>query len=249
MMNTWTVTALVLGQHRIDKTIFWPESRAGEKFWVPVTAAAVTDGRHRIVVDTGHHDTQWVNAHMAEAVCAPEEELMTALRDGVGWRAEDVDYVINTHLHFDHCGHNRDFPRAVFVTHRREWQTATDPNAEQAELYLPELFDERAISPDRWRFVEGDVPFLEGLHLIETPGHSAAHISVLAQTAEGTLCIAGDACCTLWNLDEDLVGNTVYSREQTAASYAKIRRSADRILPGHEPKIQPFQRHFPRIRK
>lgn len=248
-MNLWSVTALVLGQHRIAKNIFWPDSPKEEQFWVPVAAAALTDGHYRIVVDTGHHDTKWVNEHMAEATCTPTEDLLMALKIGLGWEPEDVDYVINTHLHFDHCGHNKDFPRAVFVTHRKEWQTALDPNAEQAALYLPELFDERAVPADRWRFVEGDMPFLDGLSLIETPGHSAAHISALVETEEGTLCIAGDACCTLRNLEENLVGTTVYSHEQTAASYDKIRQSADLILPGHEPEIQPFQRNFFRISK
>lgn len=248
-MRTWDVTALVLGQHRIDKSIFFPDSPKGEKLWVPVVAAALTDGRYRIVVDTGHHDTEWVNQHMAEATCTPEEEVLTALKDGLGWSAEDVDYVINTHLHFDHCGHNRDFPRATFVTHHREWQTAMDPQAEQAGLYLSELYDKQSISPERWRLIEGDMSFLDGLRLIETPGHSVGHISVLAETGDGVLCIAGDACCTLQNLNNSIVGSTVCSKEQTEASYNRIRKLADFVLPGHEPEIHPFQTKFPKIPK
>ena len=248
MGTKWAVTALILGHHLIKKKIFFPGCDESEEFWVPVTAAALSDGVHCIVVDTGHHDTNWVCRHMSPATCTPQEHLLTALRSELGWAPEDVDIVINTHLHFNHCGNNSKFPNARFVTHRREWAAACQPPAGQENLYLPSLYGPEAVAPERWQFVDRDTQFLDGLRLIETPGHSAGHISVLVETEEGVLCVAGDMCCTLRNLQEGIVGSSAYSPEQTTASYEKVRHLAQRVLPGHDSCIRPFQHtQFPLI--
>lgn len=248
MSGIWNAMALILGHHKIKKQFFFPNCDPSAEFWVPVTAVALYDGQHRILVDTGYQDTEWVDRHVTQARCEPGEELDNALRQGPGWRPEDVDLVINTHLHFDHCGNNHRFQNARFVVHRREWQAACAVPEEGQGMYLPSLYDESAVPADRWDIIDGDMSCLSGLDLIETPGHSAGHMSVLVKTEEGILCVAGDMCCTLENLRNGIVNQSVYSCEQAAQSYEKVKRAAEYILPGHDGCIQPFQSSgFPRI--
>lgn len=242
--------ALVLGHHRIDRSILTAGIGVGEPVWVPVVAAALWDGRHRVLVDTGHHDTQWVSRNMAQATCAPDEELVQALKIGPGWTPDEVEVVINTHLHFDHCGHNALFQRAKFFVDQREWEGAYAPPAGQEKLYYPPLFDSRAVNFFNWEFVKEDSTLFEGLSLIETPGHSVGHMSVLANTDQGVLCVAGDACGIAENVNGNLMGGVCISAAQMEASFQKVRRCAERIIPGHDALIRPFQREgFPQVVK
>ncbi len=105
-------------------------------------------------------------------------------REGV--RPEDVDIVINTHLHFDHCGGNTVtsggkpvpvFPRARYHIPKGEWQVASSPNERTRATYLAENF-EPLEDARRVELVEGEVEVIKGLRLVPAPGHTADHCIV-----------------------------------------------------------------------
>ncbi|MBI2956351.1 MAG: MBL fold metallo-hydrolase [Acidobacteria bacterium] len=106
--------------------------------------------------------------------------LLDSLRSrGVG--PEDVDVVINTHLHFDHCGWNTrlggdgkpvpTFPRARYTVQRGEYEHACTPTERDRASYLAENFEPLAASR-QWRFVEGREEILPGVELVRVPGHT-----------------------------------------------------------------------------
>ena len=101
----------------------------------------------------------------------------------------DIGLVINTHLHFDHCGQNAVFPHAACYVQRAELQ--------RAERESPELYAWFDFMNARFELLDGDAEVLPGLSVIATPGHTAGHQSALVQSADdaGDLLI-GDAAYT-----------------------------------------------------
>jgi glyoxylase-like metal-dependent hydrolase (beta-lactamase superfamily II) len=136
----------------------------------------------------------------------------TRLEDGLraaGFTPDDVDIVIDTHLHFDHAGGNtfRDaegevrltFPRARYVVQRGEWEYAHWNNERVRASYLPDNFDpvERA---GRFDFVEGAAEIIPGIRVIPTPGHTPYHQSVIISSEGETACFLADLIPTAAHL-------------------------------------------------
>jgi len=104
-----------------------------------------------------------------------------------GIAPDQVDLVINTHLHFDHCGGNTRvhqnrvvpaFRRAQYVVQRAELEHAMNPTERDRASYLPENFS--AISKEgRWDLVDGDKEILPGISVARIPGHNANIQAVL----------------------------------------------------------------------
>lgn len=123
--------------------------------------------------------------------------LKGALRE-IGVLPEDVDFVINTHLHFDHCGSNTEveeekvvpaFPRARYFVQQGEWEAALNPNERDRASYLAENFLPLA---ERVVLVKGDVEIIPGVRIVLTPGHTAHHQSVVISDAGKAVFFAGD---------------------------------------------------------
>lgn len=106
--------------------------------------------------------------------------LLDSLREA-GVAPEDVDIVINTHLHFDHCGWNTrrgkdgkpvpTFPRARYYVQRGELEHARQPTERDRASYWPENFEPMAAS-EQWTLVEGDTEIVPGVELVRFPGHT-----------------------------------------------------------------------------
>lgn len=110
--------------------------------------------------------------------------IVTAL-EHLGIDERDVVAVINSHLHFDHCGQND-------VFHRRN----VPIYSQAAEIDMVQTFGytvpEWAFIPDDVvRTVRGDEQITDGVRIIETPGHTPGHQSVVVETVEGPVVIAG----------------------------------------------------------
>jgi glyoxylase-like metal-dependent hydrolase (beta-lactamase superfamily II) len=132
----------------------------------------------------------------------------TQLEDAVmevGIEPGDVALVINTHMHFDHCGGNtyKDeegkegkeirlaFPSASYVVQRGELEFAQNTNERTAASYLATNIQPIA-EVGKWRLVDGEVEIVPGIRLIPTPGHVPYHQSVLISDSGETACYLGD---------------------------------------------------------
>ena len=101
----------------------------------------------------------------------------------------DIGLVINTHLHFDHCGQNAVFRQAACYVQRAELH--------RAERESPDLYAWFDFMNARFELLDGDADVLPGLSVIATPGHTAGHQSVLVQSADGAAdLLIGDAAYT-----------------------------------------------------
>jgi glyoxylase-like metal-dependent hydrolase (beta-lactamase superfamily II) len=109
-----------------------------------------------------------------------------------GVRPEDVNIVINTHLHFDHCGWNTHrvngraapfFPNAEYVVQRGELDHAKKPTERDQASYLEENFlpIEQA---GMWRLLAGDTEIAPGVEVVRVPGHTM-HMQCVRLTGGG----------------------------------------------------------------
>jgi N-acyl homoserine lactone hydrolase len=137
-----------------------------------------------VLVDTGVGGPQkWLDDWRVV-----NRSVATAL-DEHGMTPGDIGLVINTHLHFDHCGQNAVFKHAAFYVQRAELDRARRESPK-----LAEWFD---FMNARFELLDGDAEILPGLSVIATPGHTAGHQSVVVRAADGmSEVLVGDAAYT-----------------------------------------------------
>ena len=107
----------------------------------------------------------------------------------------DVRLVINTHLHFDHCGQNPAFDHARLCVQRAELE-----RVRREEDDMSRWIEATQI---RFELFEGDISLADDLHVVVTPGHTVGHQSVVARTERGVELFVGDAAYTrsVWDAD------------------------------------------------
>jgi glyoxylase-like metal-dependent hydrolase (beta-lactamase superfamily II) len=119
----------------------------------------------------------------------------------LGVAPEDVDVVINTHLHADHCGWNTrkaadgsyapTFPRATYLIQRTEWDAAIAPNERTRATYLAENMLPLA-DAGRLDLVDGERRVTDEITIVPTPGHSNGHASVVLASGGESAVYLGD---------------------------------------------------------
>jgi glyoxylase-like metal-dependent hydrolase (beta-lactamase superfamily II) len=125
-----------------------------------------------------------------------------------GVAPEDIDFVINTHLHFDHCGGNTVkkgdgyvtvFPKAKYVIHKEEWYSATHTNEKTQASYRSSDFlpIEKA---GQLLLVDGEQEITPGVNTMTTTGHTRGHQSVFISSGGNHALYLGDLIPTTHHL-------------------------------------------------
>ena len=188
LINDCTVMVDGGGAFGLVPRILWQRYFTPDKnHLIPMTQACLyvkAAGKH-IVVDTGTGTKLRDKARKIMGIHG-EGGLLNGLAK-LGVSPEDIDLVIDTHLHGDHCGGNtiRDadgnilptFPNAEYVVQKREYEDAMQPNERTAATYFPMNY-EPLLKSGQMRLLEGDTEFLPGITGIVTPGHTLGHMSV-----------------------------------------------------------------------
>lgn len=156
-----------------------------------------SDGK-TIVVDTG----------LGSKLSAEDERRWGLVRQGdgleaglarIGLAVDDIDLVINTHLHADHCGGNTcigatgmeaRFPRATYLMPRIEWAEASHADPRTRATYLPENFAP-LVTAGRVRLLHGETRVTAHVTCLPLPGHTRGHQGVLLGSGDWRgLCVA-----------------------------------------------------------
>ncbi len=147
----------------------------------------------------------------------------------LGVAPEDIDIVINTHLHFDHCGWNtvrRDgkiaptFPRAKYYAPEGEWQYARRPSERDAISFISENYDP-LVESGQMTLLHGGEEILPGISVKTFPGHTAHMQAVIVKSGGLTACYISDLIATsahiniTWGMAFDLYPlETIESRKK-----------------------------------
>ncbi len=164
----------------------------------------------------------------------PGQEISAQL-GAVDVAADEIDLIVNSHLHYDHAGGNALLPNADVLVQEREWEHArTRPDDDIA--YRKIDFDTgqqiRLVSGEYDLFADGSVV------AIPTAGHTPGHQSLRVQTERGLVVLCADACYLRSSIDKDHVPAVLYDREAVLRSFALLRKleaAGARILLGHDP--------------
>lgn len=138
----------------------------------------------------------------------PRRDFLERLQ-ATGIEPGQVDTVINTHLHYDHCGWNtvRDqtgrilpsFPCARYYVQRREWEHAREQHERDRVSYLTENYDP-LVENGQMTLLEGDRELLPGISVEVFPGHTRGLQVVLVRSAGETACYVSDLIPTHWHV-------------------------------------------------
>ncbi|NOX52516.1 MAG: N-acyl homoserine lactonase family protein [Gammaproteobacteria bacterium] len=212
---------------------------------VPVPSYLIEHSKGRVLFDTGLHmntldqpenhvgqviakyhqfhfeKTQTVSAHLRDMQVAPEK----------------IDFVINSHLHFDHCGGNSQLPNAGILIQRREVEHARVVDSSRG--YVAEDWD----TGQELRLVDGEFDlFGDGsVVCIPTYGHTPGHQSLRIQTERGgEYILCGDACYLQESLEKLTLPGIIANKEAALAVFKRFREMQARgftIMFGHDPEF------------
>lgn len=141
-----------------------------------LTCLLVRTGKQNILIETGIGDK--FEAKHSDIYGIEKTTRLPAELKTIGLSPEDIDIVINTHLHFDHCGWNtrRDggkafptFPRARYFVQRGEWEHALRPSERDRASYVTDFF---APAERQTELLEGDQEIVSGIRVEVVPGHT-----------------------------------------------------------------------------
>lgn len=150
----------------------------------------------------------------------------------VGVAIGDVRMVINSHLHFDHCGSNRLFPNVPLIAQSAEYKNAWEPG-----YTIPEWVD---FPGANWEPVDGEAEVLPGVRVIATPGHTPGHQSVAVSIGDLVEVIAGQAVYDVEELESEISAEPLTDEEaaQTAASARRIKaENPARVYFSHDHRV------------
>jgi glyoxylase-like metal-dependent hydrolase (beta-lactamase superfamily II) len=212
--------------------------------WLPIWVVVIEHPEGVFLVDTGldsaindpnYFSNPFVNRYIRTQFQFSIAEPLTSQLAGHNLVP---DTILLTHLHFDHIGGLRDFPKTPVLLHEAEW---AHPFGALPKLYPPGfnptlLHLDTSIGPfKKTRFLTAD----KNLALIHTPGHTPGHCSVLLKTDTAHILFAGDVCYDSSQLENGKFAANLASYKTAAQTYAAIKEYSRQhpllFLSAHDP--------------
>ena len=230
-MSKFVIHPLVVGINETDQGIMTYQQGYGKRIYLPIYVFYLEGGGHKILVDTG----------MEEFMVPPKAEEETGLKimefeealATMNLKPEDVDIVIQTHLHNDHCENTYKCTNAKVYVQRAEMDFFKEPHPID-HRYYSDLLDESEVV-----ILEGDAEIVPGVRVVPTPGHTVGGQSVAVETDMGTAVITG-FCCNGSNFPS--VGPAVAPGVHIHAieayeSAQRVKELADILIPIHDIEV------------
>jgi glyoxylase-like metal-dependent hydrolase (beta-lactamase superfamily II) len=238
----YTITPVCVGMLTTDHAqLVWGQ-QFGTKVQIPVLMFYVQGGGRRILVDTGCSAPESAAKYHYPFVRKPEEDPKRAL-EAAGVSPAEIDTIVCTHLHWDHCYNHELFTKARFLIQRAEVQFAAAPYPIFANAYeAPTTGMTPPYSKTKFEVLDGDFDLADGLKVVSAPGHTPGMQCLLVNTAKGVYYIAGDNVALYENLAGNKFGRPIPGINfiNLGEYYATMRRMlslSEHILPGHDVKV------------
>jgi glyoxylase-like metal-dependent hydrolase (beta-lactamase superfamily II) len=172
---------------------------------VSCNSVLVRTGKRNILIETGIGNKL---DEKKKKIFEPQEKLLENLR-ATGVVPEEINIVINSHLHFDHCGWNTvykdgvavaTFPNAEYFAPEGEWRHGALQLERDRVSYLSPNYDP-LIQSGQMRLIDGNAEITPGISVEVWPGHTRNMWAVFIRSAGMTACYISDLIPTTWHLD------------------------------------------------
>jgi glyoxylase-like metal-dependent hydrolase (beta-lactamase superfamily II) len=192
----------------VPKVMWSRKMEADDRNYVTagLNSLLIRTGDQTVLVETGMGNK--LSERMVKFYGQPAK-LIDNLSEG-GVAPEDIDIVINSHLHFDHCGWNtvRDangkivpaFPRAKYYAPEGEWQYSRKPSDRDAISYIPDNYDP-LVTSGQMRLLKGGEEIVPGISVETFPGHTAHMQAIIVESQGKTACYISDLMPTSAHID------------------------------------------------
>ncbi len=216
----------------VPKTLWEPRAKPDDRnrILIGTNTLVVRDGGRTVVIETGAGDK--FDARMRNFY--GNKALLPSTFDAAGIRLDEVDIVINSHLHFDHCGWNTTvtadgsvkptFPNAQYFAHRGEVEHGRLQLERDRMSYLAPNY-EPLIASGQMTLLDGPGEIVPGISVDVYPGHTAQMMAINIDSGGRRGCYISDLIPTsahldlIWGMSYDLDPMTVI--EQRKRFYAR----------------------------
>jgi N-acyl homoserine lactone hydrolase len=236
--------ALSGGRLRMKKGVYHANAEKHETIDLPVSCFLLRHAQGNVLFDTGCHPStandaaaRWGGLARAMLPISRADENVIDQLALAGLAPHDIDVVVNSHFHSDHCGCNEFFKRATVICHARELDAARQSDGVQRG-FLPVDWQQpmpiETIDAQKDLFGDGRIV------LIPLPGHTPGMTGALvALDRSGAFLLASDALALRAGLDSEFQPRNTWDPQASAHSLDEIRRiqaSGATVLCGHDPE-------------
>ena len=246
-MNTYTIKPLMLSKRDSEKEQMTYLSYAGQPIVRPYVMWYIRAGSKNVLVDTAIEAEDYRNYHpgFSNAPFAPVQTFEESLAK-VGCVPDDIDIIIQTHLHMDHIYNTPKCKNAMIYVQEEELDFALNPHPIFEIVYPREI-----IKNLNFEVIKGDHTILPGIAVMLVPGHAPGCQAVVVETTKGKAVISG-FCCIMENFNPP---EDVKTRISPFASYPviapgihtdlfqayesilRVKQIADIVIPMHDPDM------------
>ena len=227
----YKIHPIVVGTKVFDKSMMTYQYGAGQEYTIPIYCWYLEGGDRKILVDTGE-----MNPIRSETREKSIGGKIYTFEEGLArWDLSptDIDMIIHTHLHNDHCENDYKCTNAAVYVQKAEHEFLQNPHPVD-HRYYPDILDDVQVVE-----VDGDANITGGIDVILSPGHTVGGQSVAVNTSGGRTVITG-FCCNDKNFPSTgpaIAPDVHIDLTEAYDSIQKIKEMADIILPLHDLSI------------
>ncbi len=235
----YKITPICLGyNYKAEKGSFTYRKDPGQITTAAFLVYLISGEGHHILVDSGGP-----NPALAASMSYPHLSDAVYLKDELerrGVSCEEIDTIILTHLHWDHCYNLELFPQAKIYVQAKELHHAVTPSAFDSYFYVAKPGD----GLPGWMTgfaqlirMEGDTEVFPGIWVLAAPGHAPGQSCVLVKAKEHTYLVASDMYPMFENYEKQIPNGIALSFENWYKSDTRLRGLNAVVLPGHDPRV------------
>jgi len=200
--------------------LYWNVGPGGETRF-PCYSVLIDHPEGKFLFDTGYDLLHVSKVLPFEKPLQSPQQSIPAQLSALGVEPGEITHVINSHYHFDHVGGNKYLTNATTVVHEREVEQSHHCEPFERLGYSDLSFDE--IGP-RYDLVDSDTEVARGITVLESPGHTAGHVSLLVELGgRRPMLFTGDAAYTRTSIERTIISGF---HLDPVASVASMRRLA-----------------------
>ncbi len=238
----YKIHPIVMGTKMFDKGMMTYQHGYGKEFTIPIYCWYIEGGDKKVLVDTG--EMKPIQSAAREQAIGGSIYTFEQGLARYGLTPEDIDVIIHTHLHNDHCENDYKCLNADIYCHQKELECIRDPHP--LDFRYLEDFIEDVLENDQVRTVTEDGDILPGISVTHTPAHTPGGLTVWIETEKGLAAITG-FCVIAENFSPppEITGmemavippGTSVNTYDAYDILLEVKCRADILIPLHEPRF------------